>query len=156
VSTDDRAKLRAQLKRHESERLKPYMDCCGKPWRECACVPQGKLTIGVGRNLDDDGITSDESAYMNTGDMDRVIRGLFARYPSWFPNLDSVRQAVLVNMGFNLGLAGLAGFTKMLDCVARGDYGGASEEMTRSRWASQVGSRAAELTVQMRTGAWIF
>jgi lysozyme len=143
VSTDDRAKLRAQLVKHEGLRLRPYVDTVGR------------LTIGVGRNLDAEGITDDEAHYLLSGDIDRVIKGLFARYPTWFPGLDPVRQAVLVNMGVNLGLAGLAGFTKMLDCVARGDYGGASEEMTRSRWASQVGSRAAELTVQMRTGAWV-
>jgi lysozyme len=143
VSTEDRAKLRAQLVKHEALRLKPYFDTVGR------------LTIGVGRNLDADGITEDEAQYLLSGDIDRVVKGLFARYPTWFPALDSVRQAVLVNMGFNLGLAGLAGFTRMLDAVARGDYGGASEEMTKSRWASQVGQRAAELTVQMRTGAWV-
>jgi lysozyme len=143
VSADERAKLRAQLVKHEGLRLKPYFDTVGR------------LTIGVGRNLDAVGITDNEAQYLLSGDIDRVIRGLFGRYPEWFPTLDPARQAVLVNMGFNLGLSGLAGFTRMLDAVARGDFAGASEEMTRSKWASQVGARAAELSVQMRTGAWV-
>jgi lysozyme len=143
VSGDDRAKLRAQLVKHEALRLKPYFDTVGR------------LTIGVGRNLDAEGVTEDEARYLLSGDIDRVVRGLFARYPEWFPSLDPPRQAVLVNMAFNMGLAGLAGFTRMLDCIARGDFAGASEEMTRSKWASQVGARAAELSVQMRTGTWV-
>ena len=138
----DRAKLRAQLLRHEGERLHPYVDTVGK------------LTIGVGRNLTDIGITADESAYLLSGDIDRAVRGLFARYPTWFPNLDPVRQAVLVNMAFNLGLAGLAGFRHTLDCVARGQYGEASDAMLASKWATQVGHRAIELAAQMRTGEW--
>ena len=40
-----REALIAQLKRHEGVRLKPYR------------CPAGRLTLGVGRNLDDCGIT---------------------------------------------------------------------------------------------------
>ncbi len=138
----DRQKLRAQLIRHEGERLKPYLDTVGK------------LTIGVGRNLDDVGITADESAYLLSGDIDRATRGLFARYPTWFPTLDPVRQSVLVNMAFNLGLARLAGFTRTLACVAGGQYGDAADAMRQSKWATQVKGRAVELSEQMRTGAW--
>lgn len=47
--------IQHQLIRHEGERLKPYMDCCGKSWRDCQCIDKGKLTIGVGRNLADVG-----------------------------------------------------------------------------------------------------
>jgi lysozyme len=143
MSTEDRAKLRAQLVRHEALKLKPYVDTVGR------------LTIGVGRNLDDQGINEDEAFYLLSGDIDRVIRGLLARYPGWFPTLDPVRQATLVNMGVNLGLGGLAGFTRMLDAIARGDYARAADEMTASKWATQVGMRAGELAVQMRTGAWV-
>jgi lysozyme len=139
---EDRSQLRAQLTRHEGLRLKAYRDTVGK------------LTIGVGRNLDDVGITDHEAAYLLSGDIDRAVRGLFARYPAWFPKLDPVRQAVLVNMAFNLGLTGLAGFRRTLDCVARGQYGEASDAMLESKWADQVGQRAVELAAQMRTGAW--
>jgi lysozyme len=138
----DRDRLRAQLVRHEAMKLTPYVDTAGK------------LTIGIGRNLSDVGISEDEAFFLASNDIDRAIRGLSARYPTWFPALDSVRQAVLVNMAFNLGLSGLAGFRLTLDAAARGDYATAADGMLDSKWAKQVGSRAVELSAQMRTGVW--
>lgn len=142
TSTEDRARLTAQLTRHEGLRLKPYRDTVGK------------LTVGIGRNLDDVGIFAHEATYLLSGDIDRAIRGLTARYPEWFPALDPVRQSVLVNMAFNMGLTTLASFRRTLDCVARGQYGEASDAMLQSKWAEQVGQRAVELAAQMRTGQW--
>lgn len=142
MSQVDRDKLRAQLIRHEAVKLKPYVDTTGH------------LTIGVGRNLDTTGITGDEAQYLLSGDIDRAVRGLFTRYPTWFPDLDPVRQAVLVNMAFNLGLAKLAGFTRMLSAVASKQFGLAADEMIASDWSKQVGQRSAELAAQMKTGTW--
>ncbi len=144
MSQGDRDHLRAQLIRHEGMRAKPYRDTVGK------------LTIGVGRNLDDVGIAENEAEYLLAGDIERATRGLVARYPTWFPDLDPVRQAVLVNMAFNLGLSKLAAFTHMLAAVASKQYGLAADEMITSRWALQVGDRAVELAAQMRTGQWGF
>ena len=140
--SEDRAKLRDQLTRHEGYRRKPYRDTVGK------------LTIAVGRNLEDVGIFEHEAAYLLSGDIDRATRGLMARYPDWFPTLDPVRQAVLVNMAFNMGLTTLASFRRTLDYIARGQYGAASDAMLQSKWADQVGQRAVELAAQMRTGQW--
>jgi lysozyme len=142
VTVSDRTRLTEQLIRQEALRLRPYTDT------------RGRLTIGVGRNLSDSGITEYEATYLLDNDIDRTIRGLAARYPTWFPQLDPVRQAVLINMAFNLGLGGLAGFTRMLAAVAAGQYVEASTEMLDSSWARQVGARAGELAAQMRTGAW--
>lgn len=123
-------------------KLRPYVDTVGK------------LTIGIGRNLTDVGISENEALYLLASDIQRAMRGLADRYSDWFPALDSARQAVLVNMGVNLGLSRLAGFTKMLDAVARGDFAQASTEMLQSKWAMQVGNRATELAAQMNTGGW--
>lgn len=136
----DRERLRAQLVRHEGLKLKLYIDTVGK------------VTIGIGRNIEDVGITTDEAHYLLSNDIDQAIRGLTARYP-WFVDLDPVRQAVLVNMAF-MGLGKLAGFVKMLAAVSHKQYGLASDEMIASKWAGQVGSRAGELAAQMRTGKW--
>ncbi len=137
----DRERLRSQLVRHEGTRLKAYVDTTGH------------LTIGCGRNLETTGISHDEAAYLLSNDIDRVVRGLTSRYP-WFVILDPVRQAVLVNMAFNLGLAGLSTFTRMLAAVSHRQYGLASDEMIASTWAQQIGHRAGELAAQMRTGQW--
>ncbi len=140
--SDNRTRLREQLERHEGVRLKPYRDTVGK------------LTIGIGRNLDDVGIFQHEASYLLVGDIERATRGLTTRYGSWFSSLDPIRQAVLINMAFNMGLTTLAGFTHTLDCVARGQYADAADRMLQSKWAKQVGHRAVELAAQMRTGEW--
>lgn len=137
----DRERLRAQLTRHEGLRLKPYLDSVGK------------LTIGVGRNLDDVGISQDEARYLLESDIDRVVKGLLARFP-WVLDLDPVRQSVLVNMTFNLGLVGLAGFARTLQAIRERRFKEAAEHMLESRWSQQVGQRAVELANQMRSGAW--
>jgi len=138
---EDRAKLRAQLQRHEGYRRFIYVDTVGK------------RSIGYGRNLDDVGIREHEAAYLLSGDITTAIQDLVTRYP-WFERIDPVRQAVLVNMGFNLGATKLAGFKNTLASIERGQYGDASKRMLDSLWAAQVGQRAVELSAQMRTGAW--
>lgn len=135
----DRQKLIQQLRRHEGERLKPY---------RCTA---GKLTIGVGRNLDDRGITAEESAYLLSNDIDRVWTELKARLP-WMTGLNDVRQRVLLDMAFNLGTDGLLKFRNTLATIQAGDYQKAGEMMLDSLWAKQVGMRAQRLSRMMQTG----
>ena len=68
--------------------------------------------------------------------------------------LDPTRQDVLINMAYNLGLDGLLKFKKMLAAVKSGQYEKAAEEMLNSKWRSDVGDRAKELSMQMATGAY--
>jgi lysozyme len=135
----DRAAMTRQLRLHEGERLKPY---------RCTA---GKLTIGVGRNLEDRGITAEESAYLLTNDVAREERELLRALP-WVAELDEVRQRVLLDMSFNLGLVGLLGFKNTLATIRAGDYTKAAGMMLDSRWAKQVGQRAERLSRMMATG----
>jgi lysozyme len=132
--------LLAELRRDEGVRLKPY---------RCTA---GKLTIGVGRNLDDVGISSAEADALLRNDVARVYADLDARIP-WWRGLDEVRRRVLVNMGFNLGISGLLGFKNTLRAIETGDYLVAAQGMLASKWAKQVGPRAERLALMMRDGA---
>lgn len=136
----DRENLKRTLVRHEGLRVKPYM------------CPAGRLTIGVGRNLDDVGITSGEAMALLDNDIDRVISEL-DRYAPWWKELDPPRGEALANMCFNLGMGGLLKFSRMLEAMETGDYHRAADEMLDSRWAGQVGARAAELAAMVRGGA---
>jgi len=133
--------LRDQLIRDEGLRLKPYRDTVGK------------LTIGVGRNLDDNGITRDEAECLLHNDLARVYAELHHALPDL--SLDPVRGAVLGNMAFNMGIGRLLGFRKMLAALRVGDFAQAAVEMLDSDWATQVGSRAHRLARQMETGEWV-
>lgn len=131
----------AQLRRDEDCKLKPYKDSVGK------------LTIGIGRNLDDVGISEDEAEYLLTNDVKKVASQLDIALP-WYINLDEVRKGVLLNMAFNMGINGLLGFKNTLNHIANGNYDIAAQEMLQSKWAIQVGVRATRLSKQMLTGIW--
>lgn len=135
----NKKKMIAQLRLHEGERLKPY---------RCTA---GKLTIGVGRNLDDRGITSDESAYLLNNDIDSHWIELLEHLP-WVETLDEVRQRVMLDMAFNLGISGLLTFRRTLGHIKAGNYALASSAMLESKWATQVGQRARRLASMMKTG----
>ena len=129
-----------ELTRDEGFKLKPYRDTVGK------------LSIGVGRNLDDVGISSEEAGILLSHDIDRTVDALDAAIP-WWRSLDDVRQRVLANMAFNMGVAGLLGFKNTLAAVRDGRYADASAGMLASKWAGQVGARAARLASMMQKGA---
>lgn len=135
----DYPRLIRTLIRHEGLRTKPY---------KCS---SGKLTIGVGRNLDSNGITEEEALYLCQNDIANATKDLVMLVPDFWM-LDSVRQEVLVNMMFNLGFPKFANFKLMLEAVNKKDFREAAAEMLKSGWAIQVKSRATELSDMMRTG----
>lgn len=133
-------RIKEQLVRHEGLRLKPY---------RCTA---GKLTIGIGRNLDDCGISQAEAYVMLINDIMNCEKQLQAKIPDIYNGLDEVRKSVLLNMCFNLGINGLLGFKNTLAFVKAGDWERAANNMLVSKWAKQVGRRAIELSELMRKG----
>ncbi len=133
-------RIKAQLIRHEGLRLKPY---------RCTA---GKLTIGIGRNLDDCGISQAEAYVMLINDIMNCEKQLQSKIPDIYNGLDEVRKSVLLNMCFNLGINGLLGFKNTLAFVKAGDWERAANNMLVSKWAKQVGRRAIELSELMRKG----
>ena len=141
---DHDARLIEQLRLHEGERRKPYRDTVGK------------LTIGIGRNLDDKGLRRDEIEYLLSNDI-ADARADLDRYMPWWRGLDPVRQRVLIDMMFNMGAGspgkgGLLSFVNTLSEIRRGEYAIAADMMLASKWAAQVGRRAVRLATMMRTG----
>ena len=137
----DIASLEDQLITHEGLELKPY---------QCTA---DKLTIGVGRNIEDRGITEDEARYLLKNDIKIVEDELLSKKPM-VAELDAVRQRVLVDMGFNLGIPTLLKFQNMWLAIEQEDFIQDSIEMMDSRWARQVGQRAHKLSEAMRIGEW--
>lgn len=135
----NREALKAQLVEHEGVVLKPYKDTVGK------------LTIGVGRNLDDVGISRNEALILLDNDIDRVMEDLNRALP-WWHRMSPVRQQVLADMCFNLGIVRLQGFRKALEAMRAGAWHEAAAQMLDSKWAKQVGNRATKLADMMRTG----
>lgn len=130
--------LEQQLRNDEGVRYKPYRDSVGK------------LTIGVGRNLDDVGLRDSEISVLLSNDM--AVAETLAR--TLLPNFDALsdlRKAVVCNMAFNLGMR-LAGFKETLGAIREGRWEDAANNMLDSVWAQQVGLRARRLADDMRQG----
>lgn len=125
------------LLRHEGIKLMPY-----------TCTA-GKLTIGVGRNLTDVGISEDEAMLLLENDILTAEKQLKAHLP-WVEALPEHQKIALINIVFNIGIYGLLGFKKMLAALQQGDLARTEAEIRDSLWAMQVIRRAEEVISLMR------
>ena len=126
------------IKKHEGLKLKPY---------KCSA---GKLTIGYGRNLEDNGISQVEAEELLQNDVQRCY--IECMKVSFWYKLNEARQVVLLDMCYNLGISRLKGFKKMLAALEGVDYEKAAKEMLDSKWAFDVKTRAKELAQIMKKG----
>jgi len=129
--------LRDLLIKHEGIKGKVYADS------------EGVLTIGVGRNLEDVGVSYDEAMLMLDNDIKRVLYACWHEFP-WFADLTEDRQNVVANMVFNLGLDGFKKFKKLIAAIEKEDWVEAACQMIDSKWAAQVKNRAVELAILMK------
>jgi lysozyme len=135
----NRVRLSNQLGVDEGRKRRIYKDSVGK-W-----------TVGVGRNIDDRGLRDDEIDLMLNNDIDEAV-GIARALVSTFDKLDDVRQEVITNMAFNMGIVRLGGFKLFLAALAKFDYQEATTQMQDSSWYTQVGDRAKRLAYAMREG----
>lgn len=113
--------------------------------------PAGKLTIGYGRNLEDNGISKLEGEMMLINDISQAEKAL----PTIFDNYEFLtpsRKMVLISMHYNLGLNGLKKFKKMIKAIEDDNFLKASHEMLDSDWADQIGDRSIRLATIMKDG----
>jgi lysozyme len=133
--------LTSQLIRDEGVKRFPYRDSVGK------------ITIGVGRNLDDVGVSPDEINLLLSNDIKAAGITLASNFP-WTEGLDDARKGAMLNMTFNMGIHGLSEFRDFLAKMQAGDYRAAAGAMLDSLWARQVGDRAQRLSIQIESGEW--
>ena len=104
-------------------------------------------------NLEDKGITKEEAEFLLMNDIistEIVLQNL----APWYEELDQIRKEAILNMAFNMGVYGLMGFKKMIQALKEKDYDRAAVESLDSKWAMQVGPRAKELALQIKTGEY--
>lgn len=134
-------KITAQLIRDEDLKLKPYR-----------CT-SGKLTIGVGRNLDDKGLSREEAIYLLKNDVNETREALVSQFP-WMDNLDEARFGAFLNLAFNMGINGLKTFVNTLQHARHGHWDKVAVNLLKSKYATQVGDRAKRIARQLETGEW--
>ena len=154
--TDDglRARIRRQLRLHEGFRARAYKDS------------RGIWTAGIGRNLEDRGLTRREvidllqivdmpetfAVRLLDSDIEDCLAELRA-WLAWFDGLDEVRQVALCDMSFQLGITGLLKFRLMLQAMAARNWDEAERQALDSDWARQTPNRAREVARSLRTGS---
>lgn len=138
-----------QLAIDEGTRLKVYDDATGLPIGPGYTL-KGHPTIGIGRALDVNGITSNEAQTLFDNDVSGVEKSL--NEYEWWNALDPMRQAVITSMAFNLGLHGLLHFPKMIAALTREDWATAEAECLDSGAARQLVSRYERYAAILNTG----
>lgn len=126
------------IRRHEGVRYKPY-----------TCTA-GKLTIGVGRNLEDVGVSKDEVELMLANDIAACSTDLGAFY--WWAPLSPNRKAALLDLMFCVGPGGFRAFRKMIAAIESQDWEEAGRQILDSKFAKQTGQRARDLSDLLRDG----
>jgi lysozyme len=128
-----------------------YDDATGKPIVAGSHVI-GNPTIGRGRLLcAPGGISGSEDDTLFANDLARARK--LAATLTVFRKLDAVRQGVLVEMVFQMGLAGVAEFHQALAALDRGEWNAAAAAMLDSAWARETPARAQKLAMIIETGA---
>lgn len=132
-------KLKQSLKAHEGVKPFPYQDHLGN-W-----------TVGVGRNLDANGLRPVEIEYLLANDIETAIAELDRAFQGWRLHSDAV-QDVLVELSFAMGAPRLAGFKKMWAALQVRNYQEAAKELLDSKWAREVKGRAKTLAEKLKNG----
>lgn len=122
-------KLTEKLKYEEGCELMPYKDTLNK------------LTIGIGRCLDERGITMEEAEFLLKTDISIVMTELNDSFP-WWSNLSEKRQLIMCDLVFNLGMPKLKKFVKFLAAMEKEQWLNAHDELLDSNYADQVPNRA--------------
>lgn len=146
----------ARLTLHEGLRLMPYR--CTK----------GKLTIGIGRNLEDNpptpeekralgdymhGITENAAKMLLRNDIKNCYENLKHLIKN-FENLEPDRQYALVDMCFQLGPKGFKKFKRLRKAIEENNYELAAAECLASDYAQQTPKRARKIAETIKTGTW--
>jgi lysozyme len=139
-----------QIMVDEERRLQVYDDATGKPIVAGSHVI-GNPTIGYGTLLSaPGGITVDEAEAMLDARI-ATARASAQTLPV-YGRLNNARQDVLVQLCFQMGVAGVRGFKQMLSALADCDFDRAGDELIDSKLHEQAPARCERLADVLRSG----
>jgi lysozyme len=136
----------------EGFRQFPYFDCCGKPFRQCACARQGILTIGFGRNLESVGLSKLEAEVLLDHDL-YTAESQATKAFEWFGGMKELRQRAITELVFNMGMKTFLGFRQTILACKVGQWSAAAANLLESKWKAQVGpARSERIARYLRDG----
>ncbi len=139
ISIEDlRDSIFVRTQRNEGLRLKPYR-----------CTER-KLTIGYGRNIEDNGITKQEAIFLMKNDIIETGNALYRIFGDqvlpW-----GVMEA-FVDMLINMGETKFKGFVNMIKAAKNKDWESTVKEAIDSKWYrkhKELGSKRADEAVNL-------
>jgi lysozyme len=145
------------IQRHEGCRLTRYQDNRGFwtiGWGHCIDQRAGCQDLDPALYETDGSISQVTADALLQVDIANAMTPLVINCSPWFQSLDPVRQAVLVDMSFEMGWPTFSKFVTFLGMVSAGNYLAAADDMLRTAWAGEVPERAAEDAGMIRSGLW--
>ena len=128
-----------QIKEHEGLKLFPY---------KC---PAGRLTIGYGHNLQDNGLSKSACEYILYDDIDEAKRNLRTIFGNeFFESLKDSKKIALIDMMFNLGMIKFLTFKRFIFAVETQNWENASYEIIHSKAYEQNKKRYKKLSEQIK------
>lgn len=142
MTPEMRAKLKSLLLQHEKFRQFPFSDM------------SGHITIGIGRNLSERGISTNEALALLDDDIFYFNSKLHFLLP-FYQLLDEARKLCLLDIVFHLGINDFLSHEVLLLAVEKGTYEKASKEILNCKAAHNSPERYQQLAYIMRTGELI-
>lgn len=146
----DRAQLIQDLERDEGYRSLVYDDATGQPLDKGDTI-KGNPTVGVGWALNKTPLSRPRAETILGWHIDDKAGDLYAQLP-WLTGLTEARQRAMMNLAFNLGVAGLQKFTTFLGLMKGGRYAEAADDLANTPWHNQVGDRAKRIEALIKSG----
>jgi len=112
---------------------------------------ENKLTIAIGRNIQERGLSDDEIDYLYQNDEKIAISDAESLVDD-FEWLADGRKIALVSMAFQMGKGRVSEFKKMIKAINESNFHEAANQMLDSKWYRQTPDRAERAAAMMRTG----
>lgn len=159
MTSDTFKRLIDLLIKEEGYRRMPYLDT------------KGKLTVGIGMNLESGNYSKAEiAAYKLNGISLQAAKeecadeiyhlDLQLRRSPIYNTLNDIRQAIIVDMSFNMGMDKVFRFAQMWNALSNHNYVEAAKQMlwndngSKTDYYVDVKKRADNLARMMSTGEW--
>lgn len=117
--------------------------------------PAGKLTIGVGFNLEANAMCDAAIGAQMRHDIAKAQTQAAGVIGEVWAEMDEVRRDVVTSMVFQMGAGGFAKFTDTIGLIQQKKWAEAADAMLQSKWAKQTKKRAERLSQMMRTGLYV-
>ena len=141
--------MNPEVKRFDADLIKKRLiDFEGLVLKSYTC-PTGYTSVGVGRNLETNGITEEEAMYLLNNDIAAVIGKLDKHWIAW-RKLPITAQYVCIDVVFNMGINTWMSFRKTRAYMEMEQWDKAGDELLNSKYAEQVGRRALFNSEQLK------